>query len=306
MTWVLILVAVVLAAPFLREALRPRMGAQARQSAPGQFAELSQGVTHYIWQGPENGPVVVLVHGLTTPAFVWGGVAEGLVEQGYRVLSYDLYGRGYSDRPGGAQNRAFFLRQLQDLLKDQGVADGFTLVGYSMGGAISAAFAAAHPGRAGGLILLAPAGTEPLLDPTARFVRGVPVLGDWLMLTRFPSGHRKATEAERDLPTSVPGIVDLQQAELRWRGFIPAVLSSLRHMLGQVQEEDHRAIAASGLPVLAIWGAEDVTIPIRAKAAVERWNPAAQHVVVAGAGHGVTYTHTGEVMAAMQAFLAES
>ncbi len=306
MNWGLALAAGVLVAPFLREALRLRMGAAARQSAPGDFAALSQGVTHYRWQGPENGSVVVLVHGLTTPSFVWQGVAEGLVQQGYRVLSYDLYGRGFSDRPGGAQDRAFFLRQLEDLLKDQGVADGFTLVGYSMGGAISAAFAAANPGRVRRLILLAPAGTEPLLGRMARLVRAVPVLGDWLMQVSFPRAHRKGTEAERDLPTSVPGIVDLQQAELRWRGFIPAVLSSLRHMLGQVQEDDHRAVAAAGLPVLAIWGAGDTVIPIRAKSALERWNPGAQHVVVAGAGHGVTYTHTGEVIAAMRAFLSES
>lgn len=306
MNWILALAAAVLAAPFLREALRPRMGAKARQSAPGNFADLSQGGTHYLWQGPADGPVAVLVHGLTTPSFVWQGVAGALSDRGYRVLSYDLYGRGFSDRPGGAQDRAFFLRQLEDLLADQGVTDGFTLVGYSMGGSISAAFAAAHPGRVARLILLAPAGTEPLLDPVARFVRAIPVLGDWLMLVRFPAAHRKGTEAERDLPTSVPGIVDLQQAELRWRGFIPAVLSSLRHMLSGPQQAEHRAIAAAGLPVLAVWGAEDRVIPIRAKAALEGWNPDMRHTVIGGAGHGVTYTHTGEVMAAIDGFLSES
>ncbi|CUH65271.1 Lipase 3 precursor [Thalassovita gelatinovora] len=300
MIWALVLVAVVLALPFLREALRPRMTDADRQSAPGQFARLSQGVTHYRWQGPEGGPVAVCVHGLTTPSFVWRGVAEELAAKGVRVLSYDLYGRGYSDRPKGAQDSAFFLRQLQDLLADQQVGDGFTLIGYSMGGSISAAFAAAHPGRLKRLILLAPAGMQPLSGAVARVVLGVPFFGDWLMLTMFPRRHRKGTDAERGLPTSVPGIVDLQQGELHWRGFVPAVLSSLRHMLSTVLEGEHRAIAAAGLPVLAIWGAEDRTIPIRDKAVLEDWNPDAHHVVIDGAGHGVTYTHAGEVLAAIR------
>ncbi|MDX1779982.1 MAG: alpha/beta hydrolase [Thalassovita sp.] len=306
MIWGLALVAVVIAAPFLREALRPRMGAAARQAAPGNFADLPQGVTHCQWQGPEDGPVAVLVHGLTTPRFVWGGVAAALVDRGYRVLSYDLYGRGFSDRPGGVQDRDFFLRQLNDLLADQGVADGFTLMGYSMGGSISTAFAAAHPGRVKRLVLLAPAGSEPLGNARSRFWRCLPGIGLWWMLAGFAGRHRRGTETERDLPTSVPGIVDLQRAELRCRGFIPAVRSSLCHMLGEVQAADHRAIHAAALPVLAVWGADDAVIPIRAKAALEGWNPAMRHAVVDGAAHGVTYTHTGEVMAAVQAFLAEN
>jgi len=304
--WVLILVAVVLALPFLREALRPRMTDAERQSAPGQFARLSQGVTHYRWQGPEDGPVVVCVHGLTTPSFVWHGVTEGLVAQGFRVLSYDLFGRGYSDRPKGAQDGAFFLRQLQDLLTDQQVGDQFTLIGYSMGGSISSCFAAAHPDRVKQLILLAPAGMQPLSGGITKLVQAIPFFGDWLMLTMFPRRHRKGTNSERDLPSSVPGIVDLQQDELRWRGLVPAVLSSLRNMLSAELEPEHRAIAAAGPPVLAIWGAEVRTIPIRNKSVLEGWNPGARHVVIHGAGHGVTYTHTPEVLAAIGAFVADS
>jgi pimeloyl-ACP methyl ester carboxylesterase len=67
------------------------------------------------------------------------------VAKGHRVLTYDLYGRGYSDRPGGEQDARFFIRQLEDLLEHQGVTQPVTLLGYSMGGAIGAAFAAKHP-----------------------------------------------------------------------------------------------------------------------------------------------------------------
>ncbi|EEB85586.1 alpha/beta fold hydrolase [Roseobacter sp. GAI101] len=74
----------------------------ARGSAPGQFAELSRGVTHYEWVGPARGPVAVCVHGLTTPSFVWRSITKGLVLMGFRTLIYDLYGRairiGQADR----------------------------------------------------------------------------------------------------------------------------------------------------------------------------------------------------------------
>lgn len=93
--WFLAGLAGVILAPTVAEVLRPRMGPSARQSAPGEFAELSRGVTHYQWLGPEGGPLVVCVHGLTTPSFVWEGIAPRLAEAGYRVLTYDLYGRGY-------------------------------------------------------------------------------------------------------------------------------------------------------------------------------------------------------------------
>ena len=49
MTWwaVIAIIAAVAIWPFAVEALRPRMNRTRREAAPGQFATLSQGVTHY-------------------------------------------------------------------------------------------------------------------------------------------------------------------------------------------------------------------------------------------------------------------
>lgn len=88
------------------------------------------------------------------------------------MLTYDLYGRGCSDQPAGKQDRAFFLTQPEELLQDQEVEDDFTLIGYSMGGAI--AFAAAHPARLRELILLAPAGFGRNPDRVTHIIRHVP------------------------------------------------------------------------------------------------------------------------------------
>ncbi|MEQ9257532.1 MAG: alpha/beta hydrolase [Roseovarius sp.] len=289
----LILAAWVAAAvwPFTVEALRPRMNAARRSTAPGDFAKLSKGLTHYRWLGAEDGPVAVCVHGLTTPSFVWGPVAEVLGRMGYRVLVYDLYGRGYSDRPKGAQDSDFFCAQLEELLADQGVEGRFALFGYSMGGAISTAFAARHPERVQQLVLLAPAGLGHDLGPIAEMAVKYDLFGRWMTYAFYPKSLRRATESERGAPSAIPNVVDLQIAETRLKGFTPAVLASLRGMLDKALEEEHRAIAAEGLPVLAIWGEDDEVIPLSCKEQLAEWNPEARQEVVPGAGHAVTYSH---------------
>ena len=296
MTVALILLLVILALPFIVEASRKPMNANARSAAPGDLAALSQGTTHYQWIGPSRGPVAVCVHGLTTPSFVWLGLAQGLAKMGFRVLIYDLYGRGYSDRIAGLQDKAFFLRQLDDLLVDQGVDGDITLLGYSMGGAIATSFAAAHPDKIRHLVLLAPAGMGLGSNRMIRFITRTKGIGDWLMLALFARQHRKGTEAERDLPTSVENIVDLQQNELRYRGFIPAVLSSMRGILSHPQKDEHNTVHQAGIPLLAIWGREDNIIPLSAMGTLTQWSRHARQDTIEGAGHGLTYTHTSDVL----------
>ncbi len=284
-------------APFLREALRAPMTDDTRQNAPGQISALPMGRTHIRWMGAADGPVAVCVHGLTTPSRVWEGLAQELGTRGFRVLAYDHFGRGFSDTVRGRQDRAFFLKHLNEVLANEQVKDGFTLIGYSMGGAIATAFAAENPKRLKQMILLAPAGMGHDLGPVAKATMW-PGIGDWLMLALFARGHRKGTETERALPTSVPGIVDYQQAELQRRGFIPAVLSSLRGILSDRLESDHRALEGA-LPVLAIWGGIDKTIPLSRRDILASWNPTARHATIDDAGHGLTYTHTSDVMRAI-------
>ncbi|MEM8728633.1 MAG: alpha/beta hydrolase [Pseudomonadota bacterium] len=305
MIWLLVLLAIVAAAPFVIEVLRPKVTDETRAQGEGQSATLSQGVTHYEWIGPLRGPVAVCVHGLTTPSFVWTGLAHGLAAWGYRVLIYDLYGRGLSDRPGGRQNRAFFITQLNDLLDHEEVKTDITLFGYSMGSAVATAYAAAHPDRIRRLILLAPAGMQRPQGILVRFIREVPLVGDWLFLTLFSNQHRRAVDAERDLPASVPDIYDRTAAELKWRGFAPAVLSSLRGMLSEDLEADHRGFRAQDVPVVAIWGEADALIPLSAMGRLTEWSRHARQEVIPDAGHGLLYTHTDEILAALRSTLAD-
>lgn len=303
MIWFLLILAAVIFTPLLIERYRRPMDDVARGSAPGQFVHLGKGVTHFNWHGPVGGPVCVCVHGLTTPSFVWGGLTRGLAQMGYRVLTYDLYGRGYSDRPKVLQDRAFFLHQLRELLAREGVEGNLTLIGYSMGGAISTAFASEKPDRVKRLILLAPAGMGLARGKMMRFIIDTPIIGDWLMLALFPRIHRKGVRAERDLPSAVPNITELQAEELEYRGFTPAVLSSLRGLLSRTLEAEHKKLHAAGTPVLAIWGSDDKVIPASSIGTLAEWSRNTRHEVIEGAGHGLTYTHADEIMKILRAHL---
>ncbi|QGX99832.1 alpha/beta hydrolase [Roseovarius faecimaris] len=303
--WILLflllaVVAAVIIWPFWLEARKPKMTDELRRAAPGEFIKLSRGLTHYQWLGSSRGPVAVCVHGLTTPSFVWGPIAAGLGKLGFRVLVYDLYGRGYSDRPRGPQDGPFFVAQLADLLEALEVEEDVTLVGYSMGGAVITAFAGTYPEKLRQMVLLAPAGMGHDLGPIVRLVQQRPWLGRWMMLALYGRSLRQSTEEERDLPSAVEGIVDLQQNEINYRGFIPAVTASMRGMIEEDLEETHREIGREGIQVLAIWGRDDEVIPISAMGKLAQWNRAARHEVIEGAGHGLAYTHSDEVLYAMR------
>ena len=298
MIWVLIclLVLGVAFAPYIAERRRLVLDDDARADAPGAFIDLKHGRTHYRYFGPQSAPLAVCVHGLTTPSFVFEALADGLVAKGYRVLVYDHYGRGFSDRPTAAQDSSFFVSHLNELLEALGETESVLLIGYSMGGAISTAYTAAFEERVQRLVLLAPAGMGHQLGPIAKIIRMVPGLGGWLFMASYGRSHRKGTEKERTLNSAVPFVVDRQQRELQYRGFLPSVLSSLRNGLRAHSRADHQSIHAAGTRVTAIWGAADDVIPLYCKDKMAGWNPEAEQVVVPEAGHSLPYTHPDAVL----------
>ncbi|KAF7432585.1 hypothetical protein PC9H_004527 [Pleurotus ostreatus] len=110
----------------------------------GAYARFPYGKVRYWLIGPEDGKKVVLIHGLSIPAMVWKDVAPALASRGYRVLLYDLYGRGYSDAPSTTYSTALYTAQLA-LLMQHIKWDKAHVVGVSMGGAIAAAFTSQFP-----------------------------------------------------------------------------------------------------------------------------------------------------------------
>lgn len=85
-----------------------------RAGASGKFIKLTDGVTHYEVAGADTARTVVLVHGFSVPYYIWDGTFDSLVQQGFRVIRYDAFGRGLSDKPHVVYNPQLYRRQLKE------------------------------------------------------------------------------------------------------------------------------------------------------------------------------------------------
>jgi lipase len=99
-----------------------------------------------------DGPVVVLIHGITSAHTAWPLVVDHL-PAGTRVLAPDLRGRGRSNglpAPYGMEQHCADVLAMMDHF---GVRKA-TLVGHSMGAFVAVAFSGAHAERLQGLLLV--------------------------------------------------------------------------------------------------------------------------------------------------------
>ncbi|HKU00742.1 MAG TPA: alpha/beta fold hydrolase, partial [Paraburkholderia sp.] len=124
-------------------------------------------------RGKEALPLVLL-HGIGSGAASWVQQFEALgegVENPRRVLAWDAPGYGASTPVASASPvAADYARVLADWLDALGI-ERCVLVGHSLGAIIAGAFAAAHPERVAGLLLISPAGGYGAADPAVRAER---------------------------------------------------------------------------------------------------------------------------------------
>ena len=227
-----------------------------RQNAPGQFVRLSMGLVHYEMTGQEEGPVIVLVHGFSVPGYVWNNTGPALVASGFRVIRYDLYGRGWTERPNVVYDRHLFVDQLAELLDALRLGPTVHLVGYSMGGAIVAAFVSAHPERIAKVVLI-----DPFCERKDIGVLRVPHLGEYLAYAFYVPSMPAAQKRDLHHP-AFPEWDELFRTQMRFAGFRRAILSTLRHVIDCDPTKDYEALGTGGKPTLLIWGKEDRTLPL--------------------------------------------
>ncbi len=256
-----------------------------REGARGAFIRLSDGLTHYEMGGPTEGRPVVLVHGFSVPMFIWEPTFAALTEAGFRVLRYDLYGRGLSDRPPVRYDKALFVRQLAELVEAVAMPRPFALVGLSMGGAITAAYTARAEGAVERLALLDPAGLPYPLSTGLKLLR-LPLLGELLM---GPPGKRMLLQGLRDdLGEDHPALSEYEAnylRQMRYFGFRRALLSTLRSGVLWGSEADFAEVGRLGLPVLLIWGEADGVVPFALHRRMLQLIPQAQFHPIPGAKH---------------------
>jgi pimeloyl-ACP methyl ester carboxylesterase len=286
--WLVLILVVALAifAPYLvlrREART--LDAPIRAALGGSYVALPGGVTHYELSGPVDGPVVVLIHGGTIPLFTWDAQMPPLRDAGFRVLRYDHFGRGYSDRPKVTYDRAVYRKQLEDLLAALDIEGPVNLLGVSFGATIAATYAKAHPERVAKLVLIAP--VVDYAEGKALFgLAKVPLLSEWY--ARVFSG-------------ADPSYAQRFEEQTRFEGYEQALLSMSRT---DALTSYHDTYASLGdQQTLLLWGSEDSEIPREHMEFLQQNLGDVSFVELEGAGHGVTIQRKEEVNRQIVEFL---
>ena len=275
---------------------------EARRSAPGDFVRLPDGMVHYELKGPPDGQPVVLVHGFSVPYYIWDPTVPALAAAGLRVLRYDLFGRGFSDRPDLPYTMELFVRQLKDLLEALQVNIPVSLVGLSMGGPVSAGFTVKYPAFVRKLCLLDPAGFQNGRPILYRII-SLPGLGETLIglfANRLLASNQPA---DFYMPEKFPGYPEQFLPQMQYRGFKRAILSTLRvGPLGGLTQT-YQSVAAQGLPVLLVWGRQDKVVPFRLSEKARQILPQAEFHAIDQAGHIAHYEKPELVNPLLIAFL---
>jgi pimeloyl-ACP methyl ester carboxylesterase len=269
---------------------RPLTAAERERLAPGSAIRLSDGDIHYTLRGPADGRVIVMVHGFGVPQFVFEQNAAGLAQAGYRVVLFDHFGRGWSDRPRAAYDVEFYDRELAELISDLRLHEPVGLVGYSMGGVIAAEFAARHSGRVAALVLLSPAGLSiyPFLGKVFGRMLHVPLIGDWLWGMRARPLLLGDPQFQAPLPDPDRQMQGDDTVQMKYRGYFNALLQSWRH-LPMKNRDAAFAAAARKVPVLALFGGRDRTIPPDCADRLRHAAPDAEVETIAEGTHGMLY-----------------
>jgi len=108
---------------------------------------------HYLEWGDPSAPMLVALHGLRGHGHSWDSFSEPMSSE-YHILALDQRGRGDSDwAPDGHYTSEAYVQDLEGFCEALGL-QSFILMGHSMGGRNSMAFAARHPSMVNRLIIV--------------------------------------------------------------------------------------------------------------------------------------------------------
>jgi len=108
-----------------------------------RYATVNGARMHYVQQGPEDGEVVLLIHGIPTHSFLWRKVLPEL--EGKRAIAVDLIGYGRSERPEGLDYTPEMQVEYLDAFVNELELDNVHLVVQDLGGVVGMRWAAETP-----------------------------------------------------------------------------------------------------------------------------------------------------------------
>jgi pimeloyl-ACP methyl ester carboxylesterase len=262
--------------------------------------------------GPEDGPLVILLHGFPEFSYAWREQIGSLAAAGWRVLAPDQRGYHTSDKPPRIRDyrMSLLVADVIGLIDAHGRADA-VVIGHDWGGVVAWSAAQAHPDRVRALVAInAPhpgAMRDTLRTSRAQRKRSkyffwfqLPMLPEWLLRRHDYSALRRAlvTTAAADTFSAE----DLSRYLDAWSspGAVTGMLNWYRAMRFPSPTPARATVAA---PTLLIWGVDDVFLgeelvePSLARCAD------GQLLRVADAGHWVQHEHPQTVATALSNFL---
>ncbi len=287
------------------------------QQAPGRravgcFTEdalsviaLSHGETHYELAGPEDGRPVVLLHGGSIPMWSWDRQVPVLTRAGFRVLRYDMFGRGQSASPPARYDRKLFRGQLLELIDALAIERPVGLVGFSFGGAIAADFAAQHSEQVELLGLIAPLVQYDAGNAVVRAAR-LPFLGPpFLRFVALKKMVARASQLWGDSP-GTEHYAELFKRQIAREGFDRALLSFMRSDALGDYRETYRALGQGIRKVLLVWGTADTDVPAHDIEFLRVAIAQAEYVELEGVGHGSLFLAADRINQVLLGFLTDA
>lgn len=197
-----------------------------------RWEALPHGSTRYQEGGPSSGPLVLLIHGMTYPMEVWTPLFEDLVAAGFRVVRYDLYGRGFSSYDGRPLTLQALAEQALTLLERLEIKGPVHAISLSNSDLLASALAA----RLRSLIWIAPSGFDRrTMNWRVRLTGGLPLVKRWAGPALRRRCRRRMEEHQSHLPADASASIrEFYELSIRSVSASPhfpsAVISHMRHL----------------------------------------------------------------------------
>jgi pimeloyl-ACP methyl ester carboxylesterase len=263
---------------------------------------------HYVAEG--SGPPVLLVHGLGGFAESWRHNLHDVGRQA-RVYALDLPGFGQSGKPVRPYSLGFFVTALERF-RVAFELPRLTLIGHSLGGAVVAAYALAHPVRVDRLVLIsAPVPGFGYRPSWVYRLLSVPGFGELLASLIRPGVLRAALSRCFFVPMAaeVEFLVRSSfsaRTSAAGRAAFLSTLRTVRDDFTRNSEHYRRWLSTLDLPVLLIHGRQDLMVPPSHAETVARALPNAALRWLDRCGHFPQIEHAATVNEWLGEFLARS
>jgi pimeloyl-ACP methyl ester carboxylesterase len=243
------------------------------------------------FQAAGSGPLLVLLHGITSTSDAWREVMPELAKR-YTVIAPDMIGHGRSAKPRGDYSLGAYAAGVRDLLAVLGFERG-TVVGHSLGGGIAMQFSYLFPEYVERMALISSGGLGREVHP---LLRAATLPGsEWVLPLMAREWSVKAGDAVRSVASKIgieagPDIAEFARgyASLIHEGARDAFLHTMRSVIGpdgqRVSALD-RLYLADQMPTLFIWGTDDPVIPVHHGRNAHRVVPNSRYVEIEGSGH---------------------